>query len=367
MNKKNLILSSLLILLPIPVGLLLWKQLPENMVIHWGLDGQPDGLGSIAFAVFFAPLIMLAAQWVCIFFTAKDPGNKGRNQKPLNLVLWIIPLVSNLCSGMMYALSLGLDISVSNIMTAAMGLMFAVIGNYLPKCRMNSTMGIKVPWAYTSEENWNATHRFGGRVWVIGGLTITLCALLPGYLSFIVMFVGIFVLVFLPIIYSYRFYRIEKQEGKVLKPMFSKADKAIYKGSAVLLVLLAVGVSVLLLTGDIHIIYGDNAFTVEASYYSDKTVKYEDIEAIEYREGNVPGLRVGGFGSFRLLMGFFENEEFGTYTRYTYYKPEGCVVLQVKGKTLVLSGIDREASQTIFIKLAERTGDIPVSMTPPEA
>ena len=41
----------------------------------------------------------------------------------------------------------------------------------------------------------------------------------------------------------------------------------------------------------------------------------------ELREGNVDGTRIGGFGSFRLLLGFFENEEFGTYTRYTYYKP----------------------------------------------
>jgi len=363
MNKKHLIVSSLLTLLPIPVGLLLWNRFPEYMVIHWGVEGQPDGMGSIAFSVFAAPLIMLAAQWVCVWATTKDPGNKGRNQKPLNLVLWILPVISNLCSGMMYALALGLDISVPNIMSAAMGLMFAVIGNYLPKCRMNATMGIKVPWAYTSEENWNATHRFGGRVWVIGGLAIAFCALLPGYLSFMVMFVGIFVLAFLPMIYSYRFYRIEKQEGKVLMPMFSKTNKATSKASVVFLALLIVGISVLLFTGDINIVYGENAFTVKASYYSDRTVKYEDIEAMEYREGNVPGIRVGGFGSFRLLLGFFENEEFGTYSRYTYYKSEGCVVLKVNGSILVLSGIDREASQTIFIKLMERTENVAVGIT----
>jgi len=367
MNKKHLFFSSLLTLLPIPVGLLLWNQFPDYMVIHWGLNGQPDGMGSIAFVVFFAPLAMLAAQWVCIWFTAKDPGNKGRNQKPLNLVLWILPIVSNLCSGMMYALALGLDISVTNIMTAAMGLMFAVIGNYLPKCRMNSTIGIKVPWTYSSEENWNATHRFGGRVWFIGGIVMVFSGLIPGAAGMTIMIIAVFLLAFLPILYSYQFYRREKQEGKALFPKFSKADKTIMKWSTVYLVVILVGVLFLLFTGDINIVYGENAFTVEASYYSDRTVKYEDIEAIEYREGNVPGLRVGGFGTPRLLMGFFENEEFGTYTRYTYGKPEGCVVLQVKGKILVLSGIDREASQTIFIELMERTGDVAVSVTLPDS
>ena len=38
-NKKLLILTSLLTLLPIPVGLLLWNRFPETMAIHWGISG----------------------------------------------------------------------------------------------------------------------------------------------------------------------------------------------------------------------------------------------------------------------------------------------------------------------------------------
>jgi len=33
-NKKLLILTSLLTLLPIPVGLVLWDKFPETMAIH---------------------------------------------------------------------------------------------------------------------------------------------------------------------------------------------------------------------------------------------------------------------------------------------------------------------------------------------
>ena len=43
------------------------------------------------------------------------------------------------------------------------------------------------------------------------------------------------------------------------------------------------------------------------------------------------------------------------------------MVLQVKGNILVLSGIDREASQTIFIKLMERTEDVAVSIISPDS
>ncbi len=100
--KKTLIITSLLTLLPIVVGLLLWDRLPERFATHWGIDGQPDGWSSISIAVFGMPLIMLAVQWLCVWCTVKDPGNKDRNQKMQALVLWIIPLLSNLCCGLMY-------------------------------------------------------------------------------------------------------------------------------------------------------------------------------------------------------------------------------------------------------------------------
>ena len=42
-NKGKLILSSLVVLLPMVMGLLLWDRLPEQIATHWGVSGQPDG------------------------------------------------------------------------------------------------------------------------------------------------------------------------------------------------------------------------------------------------------------------------------------------------------------------------------------
>jgi len=164
-HKKTIILTSLLTLLPMPVGLLLWNRFPETMAIHWGITGEADGYASPGFAVLGLPLIMLAVQWLCIFFTARDKGNQGRNQKMLRLVLWIIPIISNLSLLGLYAFALDVEFSPVVWTVVPMGLLFAIIGNYMPKTRMNSTMGIKVPWTYSSEANWNATHRFAGKVW----------------------------------------------------------------------------------------------------------------------------------------------------------------------------------------------------------
>ena len=352
-HKKTLILTSLLTLLPIAVGLILWNRLPDQMTTHWGLNGQADGWHSLPFAVFVPPVIMLAAHWLCIWVTAKDPGNKGRNQKPLGLVLWIIPVLSNLCCGLMYALALGAEFSISSIMTAALGLMFVAIGNYLPKCRMNSTMGIKLPWTYTSEENWNATHRFAGPLWVTCGIVLALCGLIVGDVGALVLFVGLFVMVLLPCVYSYRYYCRQKARGDALQAVPKAAVKG-GKWAWVSLVLILLIVVCFLFVGEIDYVFQDDCFIIDADLYSDLTVDYDVIESLEYRDGNVSGSRAGGFGSFRLLMGYFENDEFGVYTRYTYYKPEACVVLTTGNKTLVISGETKAETKAIAEELAAR-------------
>lgn len=352
--KKTLILTSLLTLLPIAAGLLLWNKLPDRFATHWGMDGQADGWSSLPFAVFAPPLIILAVQWLCVFVTAKDPGNKDQNRKMQELVLWIIPVISNLSSGLMYALALGAKFSITNVFVPIIGLMLVAIGNYLPKCKMNATMGIKIPWTYSSEENWNATHRFGGRVWFVGGLAMMLCGLVPGEMAIIIMLIVIFILVFIPVIYSYRYYCKQKAQGIALLPMPGFTGRS-GKLTAVLMILLVVFLLVILFSGSIDVVLEDEHLSIKASFYDDLTVSYDVIDSVEYREGNVDGTRVMGFGSLKLLLGTFENEEFGYYTRYTYYKPEACIVLTSGDKILVISGKDMQETKEIYNCLIAQT------------
>ena len=351
-NRGKLILSSLLTLLPIAVGLVLWKQLPETLATHWGFDGRADGFGSLPWAVFVPPLLILAAHWLCILVVAADPQNRGRNRKPFAMILWIMPVVSNLSAAVMYSLALDLDISAGGILGVAMGALFTVIGNFLPKCRQNHTIGIKVPWTFASEENWNATHRFAGRVWMAGGLLMMLTVFLPEALGSVILFASILVLAVVPIAYSWLYYRRQKARGDAMAPL-PTAGKAGKLGlTAALLLILFVGV--MLFTGDIHVTFGQDSFTIEASFYDDLTVAYDSIDALEFREGDVDGERVWGVGSFRLLLGNFRNEEFGSYTRYTYYRPQACVILSCYGKTLVLSGKNPEETRNIYQTLSDR-------------
>lgn len=43
-HKKMLILTSVITLLPIFIGLLLWRQLPASVATHFGVDNNQMGI-----------------------------------------------------------------------------------------------------------------------------------------------------------------------------------------------------------------------------------------------------------------------------------------------------------------------------------
>lgn len=120
-----------------------------------------------------------------------------------------------------------------------------------------------------------------------------------------------------------------------------------------------IGAAFYLMTGNIHVEYGDTSFTIKASYWYDKEVAYDEVVQIEYRDEKVAGSRVAGFGSFRLLMGDFKNEQLGNYTRYTYANCDAGVILYLENeKELVLSGKDRESTRQIYENLLPYCGRV---------
>ena len=201
--KRTLIFSSLVLLIPVIAGLLLWKQLPDPMPMHWNINGEIDGWSSKAFSVFGLPAIMLAVQWVCLFACLADPKRRKYNPKMLKFCLWICPAIGLILSGMVYPAALGYSIPIEVVMPLLVGAMFVFVGNLLPKCPQTYTMGIKLPWTLASEENWNATHRFGGKLWVIGGIVTMLTAIIG---SFWILIAVLILMVLLPTLYSYLYY-----------------------------------------------------------------------------------------------------------------------------------------------------------------
>ena len=358
-HKKALILSSLLTLFPIVIGLLLWNKLPDVMATHWGADNQPDGYSSKAFAVFVFPFILLGIHWLCLWITSLDPGHKKQSEKATKMTFWLIPIASLFVTSIMYGLALGNKINMGSVLFGMMGLMFMGIGNYMPKVKQNYTLGIKVTWTLNNEENWNATHRFGGKLWFFGGLFLLLAAFFPVEYTVQVLLPAILLMAFIPMVYSYCYYKKQCMEGRgypLNKPNMDKTTKTVYGISMVVLIIILVLIAVIIFTGSIACIFNEDSFTVEASFYDDLTVEYNVIDSIEIRYESIPGTREFGFGSAKLLLGTFRNEEFDLHSRYTYTNCDCAIVLTVGEKVLVLAGEDIAETEFIYETLLEKTG-----------
>lgn len=207
MIKKNLnilIITSIVILLPVLAGVILWDTLPEQIPTHWNAAGEIDGWSSKAFAIFGLPLMMLAMHWLCVLGTAADPKKANHSDKLIHLVLWIIPIISVVLFALTYVAALGTEVRMEMVMPLLVGLVLTIVGNYLPKCKQSYTIGIKIPWTLHSEENWNRTHRFAGRLWLVCGLGIMLTAFVGGFWFFLPI---VLVMVLAPTVYSYLLHR----------------------------------------------------------------------------------------------------------------------------------------------------------------
>ena len=209
-NKIKVLISSLLILSPIVAGLILWDKLPESVPIHWGINGEPDSFAGKGVAVFLMPCIMFALHFVCLIATSFDKRYKSQNKKVLQIVFWIVPAVTIAVQCAVFGAALGYDFDVSSFILPLIAVMFIFIGNYMPKATQNRVYGIRIPWTMKSEANWDATHRFAGKLWVICGILALPLIFIPHPVKFWLLFALIFLAVLPPLFYSYIYYRKHK-------------------------------------------------------------------------------------------------------------------------------------------------------------
>ena len=199
-SLKFLIITSIVTILPIAAGALLWNKLPNELPIHWNVAGEVDDYASKAFAVIGMPLILLGIHWLTAFAISADPKKSNHSDKMIYLSFSIVPALSIILSAVIYAVGIGIEILINSAVPMILGVTFIIIGNYLPKCKQNYTIGIKVPWTLNSEENWNRTHRLAGWLWVAGGIIMIPLAPLCGVFVLIPVMLIISIV---PIVYSF--------------------------------------------------------------------------------------------------------------------------------------------------------------------
>jgi uncharacterized membrane protein len=219
LNVRPMVLVSIAI-----VGAMLlvsawaWLQLPADaqVPIHWGPDGQPDDWTDKTVGLFLMPVLAAGIATLLALIPRFEPrrANLERSAKAYGAT-WIGVMV--LLGGLhllAVSVALGAQMDLTRIVFIGTGILFVVIGNYLPKVRPNYMMGIRTPWTLTSDLAWTRTHRVGGRIFVIEGIVMTALGLLgvSGTTLVVAVLGAVAILLVVTFTYSYQVWKADPEK-----------------------------------------------------------------------------------------------------------------------------------------------------------
>lgn len=130
---KSFLITAGVCLLPILLGVALWDKLPDMIAIHFDMNNNPDNFASKTFTVFIMPLLMVVAQAFCCFVNDINAYKHGERKKFERVTKWIIPVMTIVLQVATFAYALGWNFDIRKVVAFIVGVIFVLIGNYLPK------------------------------------------------------------------------------------------------------------------------------------------------------------------------------------------------------------------------------------------
>ena len=207
-NRSKRIIWILAVLSPV-LGAAAYPFLPEQVPMHWGLDGTVSYEGKGTF-IFMALLPLLLAA-LLIYLPKMDPRKKNYTKFSKYYDYFCMFMMVFLLLVNLIVVSESFfpgRISVGIVIQLLIGVLFLFLGNMMPKFKSNFFVGIKTPWTLSNTDVWNRTHRLaGGMMFAAGLLIILTCFWLPQEISFWLLMVLVMISVLVPTVMSYLWYK----------------------------------------------------------------------------------------------------------------------------------------------------------------
>jgi uncharacterized membrane protein len=181
-----------------------------TLPVHWNAAGEADRFSPARQAVWIMPGVTFVFCAVLAIIPRIEPlQDKLAESAPVLRIAWASLLaLLVLAQAMIVAPAFGWHIAGALPMLGV-GLMFIALGNVLPKSRPGFFVGIRTPWTILDTDNWIATHRLGGRLFLVAGAAIALTALpiVPGGVRIAVVLGASLLAAGVPMAYSWWLWR----------------------------------------------------------------------------------------------------------------------------------------------------------------
>lgn len=184
-NWNFIIFTCLLCLMPICLGLYFYEELPESMAIHFNINNEADNWASKNFTIFVLPIIMAALQVFCCVVSDLNEKENGKSPKLVKIMKWFVPIVTVVIYTLTILIGLGKKVDVGKIVTIFLGLIFIIMGNYMPKMSYEEAKGNIKPMPKT-ERAFKKMARTMGYTFIIGGIFMIGAIFISNKVGFIV-------------------------------------------------------------------------------------------------------------------------------------------------------------------------------------
>lgn len=201
----------LLLLVAVPFAYLgaIWNDLPEQVPLHWNLQGEADRWGSRSELWVIPTVTALLVYIIFLVIPQIDPKKRlaEMGAKYTQLKFLMVAAMAALAVMILHMAQTGGSVSTTPVLVVV-GVLVAVLGNYMKTVRPNYFIGIRTPWTLESPEVWSKTHQLAGKLWFLGGLLMVAFALIfEGPAQFgLVLGTGLAVSL-IPVVYSFLIYR----------------------------------------------------------------------------------------------------------------------------------------------------------------
>ena len=238
-------------MMPFVVTSLILQGLPDKLPMHYDLQGNIDRWGSKTEELIFPIMILLITGFwhaLITYYEKKakavtedknifennvkmstmdntDLANRAHTAAKSNSkLLTIVGICMAAMFGVMHFVILyascvqanaginTMTLDIGKLTCTLAGIFFIIIGNFLPKTKLNSAVGVRTPWSMYNENTWRKSNRLGAWLMIIAGLlTILTTVFADGNISTILLIVYLIAASAVLIIYSKVVYDRERR------------------------------------------------------------------------------------------------------------------------------------------------------------
>lgn len=191
-----------------------YQHMPDSVPIHFNGEGNADKFGhksNLWLITAIVSTVGLGTYLLIRNLHKIDPKKTAQTSadtlKSIAIVILLFLTVINIAI-IRSAINYPAKLDIIIIVLPAMGLLLSFIGYQMRTIQPNYFIGLRLPWTLEDDENWKATHQLAARLWVPGGIIIAIIGwLVPMFTAFVITIIITAIIVIIPTVFSYRFYR----------------------------------------------------------------------------------------------------------------------------------------------------------------